>query len=434
MLGVVATGIGLYYPYTHFRDSTWLKFAALYWPKMARVVPRGFPLNDNDVTRALIDDLDFVINLTPASAVPEASHIFHDVLVAHGSELRARHGLNPHFWRSAMDNPLAYDWRQFNRDNYAPSPFDPLRGVGLGQEQIVPGLLQTEEYAEAGRRVFADLTDESEFRRSRQVEARMSIHTFHELSHHELAAPVGDRWVAMSPDIAWVYMCVLAENLAQSNGLSPVTDQDTAHSASFEWTAERVASALLGLDEQRSGHEKAASMAALLALQLVIPARLDSLPVSRIINIRRRYSAEFDAFQDAVTGVADGIRQTIPANADENVLAAQLQVQVDRHFRNPLRDIDKALKSARIDTTLAFGGLKFEVPAAATVGALLVKEPVVGAVTGAALAIFGAARGYAQRRSQTLSPSAVSYLWQVRKAADSRSAIRRMLRHKRTVT
>lgn len=36
--------IGLYYPYIHFRDEKWMKIAALYWPRMARVVPHGFPV------------------------------------------------------------------------------------------------------------------------------------------------------------------------------------------------------------------------------------------------------------------------------------------------------------------------------------------------------------------------------------------------------
>jgi hypothetical protein len=30
---------GLYYPYINFRSDSWLKVAALYWPKMARIVP-----------------------------------------------------------------------------------------------------------------------------------------------------------------------------------------------------------------------------------------------------------------------------------------------------------------------------------------------------------------------------------------------------------
>jgi hypothetical protein len=31
--------IALYYPYIHIRDDNWLKAAALYWPRIARLAP-----------------------------------------------------------------------------------------------------------------------------------------------------------------------------------------------------------------------------------------------------------------------------------------------------------------------------------------------------------------------------------------------------------
>lgn len=31
--------IALYHPHFHFEDEGWLKAAALYWPKIARIVP-----------------------------------------------------------------------------------------------------------------------------------------------------------------------------------------------------------------------------------------------------------------------------------------------------------------------------------------------------------------------------------------------------------
>jgi hypothetical protein len=34
--------MGVYYPYIHFRDEAWLKVAALYWPKLTRIVPPGY--------------------------------------------------------------------------------------------------------------------------------------------------------------------------------------------------------------------------------------------------------------------------------------------------------------------------------------------------------------------------------------------------------
>jgi hypothetical protein len=53
---MVVPRIGLYYPYVHFHDKTWLKVAALYWPKIARIVPDGYPVQDDPVTQALINE------------------------------------------------------------------------------------------------------------------------------------------------------------------------------------------------------------------------------------------------------------------------------------------------------------------------------------------------------------------------------------------
>ncbi|MFF0476378.1 DUF6236 family protein [Streptomyces sp. NPDC004284] len=42
--------IGLYYPYIRCRAERRLKLTALYWPKLARAVPEGYPVADSDVT------------------------------------------------------------------------------------------------------------------------------------------------------------------------------------------------------------------------------------------------------------------------------------------------------------------------------------------------------------------------------------------------
>ncbi|WP_405868153.1 hypothetical protein OG407_49790 [Streptomyces sp. NBC_01515] len=51
--------IGLYYPYIHFRDEQWLKLAALYWPQIARAVPRDYQVRDSRTAAILADQLDF---------------------------------------------------------------------------------------------------------------------------------------------------------------------------------------------------------------------------------------------------------------------------------------------------------------------------------------------------------------------------------------
>ncbi|WP_406470153.1 hypothetical protein [Streptomyces sp. NBC_01615] len=86
--------IGLYYPYTHLRDDQWLKAAALYWPKLARVVPNDYPLADSDTVCALADELDLIVPVEPTRTANAVAPMFLEVLERHAPEL-------PGFIRSA---------------------------------------------------------------------------------------------------------------------------------------------------------------------------------------------------------------------------------------------------------------------------------------------------------------------------------------------
>jgi hypothetical protein len=74
------TSFGLYYPYIHFRDESWLKMAALYWPRMARVVPPGYRTRDSELAKRLDGELGFVVNLNPATARASTATRFTDLI------------------------------------------------------------------------------------------------------------------------------------------------------------------------------------------------------------------------------------------------------------------------------------------------------------------------------------------------------------------
>jgi hypothetical protein len=59
--------IGLYYPFIHFRDESWLKLTSLYWDRMGRIVPEGYGLRDNDTVRQFKDS-GYVRNSHPGGA------------------------------------------------------------------------------------------------------------------------------------------------------------------------------------------------------------------------------------------------------------------------------------------------------------------------------------------------------------------------------
>ena len=87
--------IGLYHPFIHFKNDDWLKLSALYWGRMARIVPPSYwgdqgttvLAEDSDVTRALISELEYVVNIPPVVTYP-VSDLFTKLLTAHAAELR----------------------------------------------------------------------------------------------------------------------------------------------------------------------------------------------------------------------------------------------------------------------------------------------------------------------------------------------------------
>lgn len=91
--------IGLYRPFIHFKDDDWLKLSALYWDRMARIVPPSYCSDqrkttlpkDSSVTRALIDNLDYVVNIQPNEVTYPVSDLFTQLLTAHARKLRKRY-------------------------------------------------------------------------------------------------------------------------------------------------------------------------------------------------------------------------------------------------------------------------------------------------------------------------------------------------------
>src|SRR4051812_4547526 len=88
----MAPRIGLYYPFIHFQDDAWVKLAALYWARLARIVSSGYATHDSRVVRALGED--FVLNLAPLGAAPSLNERFVKVLTTHSEKLRATYGVD----------------------------------------------------------------------------------------------------------------------------------------------------------------------------------------------------------------------------------------------------------------------------------------------------------------------------------------------------
>lgn len=405
--------IGLYYPYIHFRDETWLKAAALYWPKIARIVPAGYQVRDSALTRALADGLNFLIDVQPdPTAAATVSSLFQQVLAEHADGLRARYLTLPGSlpWVSDHDpdrvlHPLLAAERLYppallgmregwdNEEAAAAGPVDPfpqLALTGILRDEVEPAL----EYL--------------------LIEADLAF-----MAGRETGSPTG--WLAVHPQLAWVYKCVLTQQIARQNRLQPTTDQVATQSADQEWTADQVAHALLSRlgkpAEQRS--QELRERIAFLALRVAVPANLSDVPAKKIVRLRERYGADFDAFGDLVASTVAGLADALIEIKDSNVLDAYLHQEIERKFERPLEELRKAMRGLRMNTAFGALNVKFELPAAmaAAGGGLAAGQPILAGAGAVAFGLLGVLRTARHERAQKLTPSPESYLLHVGKLA-----------------
>ena len=101
---------GLYYPFIHFKDDGWLKLTALYWDKMARIVPSSYRRvgdsrvvleRDSYVTRELAE-IDFIRNLSPSEVTYPVSSLWQQLLSRHACGVRkpGSHAATAYSWIS----------------------------------------------------------------------------------------------------------------------------------------------------------------------------------------------------------------------------------------------------------------------------------------------------------------------------------------------
>ena len=236
--------IGLYYPFIHFRDESWLKLTSLYWDRMGRIVPEGYGLRDNDTVRQFKDS-GYVRNFHPGGAQARPGRAFRELLATHGYQLRERYGL--HLSANWPDDPATVGSRaaQFG-DKKLAYIFGPKIAPELIQDLEALGLAE-----QGGRR--------------------------------------DPRWVGMHPKLANLYMVVLAEAMAIPRGAQPVTSDALSHVGIGDFTMERLAGALLDdITEPTAvpGREVEQQMADL-TIKMVIPANLDDLPAEKLLGLPR---------------------------------------------------------------------------------------------------------------------------------------------------
>ena len=341
--------LGLYYPFVQFQSDSWLKLAALYWDRIARIVPPGYHLQDSDTVRRLQDELGFVTNLKPPyEALDDVGGEFLALLAERGPELC-------NLYRVQGDpligpGPIGQSW---------PPPWSNV-GPSIGGPQwngpVDPSLVAGADPRLAYIYSSGKMTPQLE---SALIDAELGVPI----------QPYG--LIGMHPQLAFVYMHTLASKMA-SSVMCPLTDDDFEHVAAG-CDANRIAEALLGFRTNQNtpdgGAEDLALEFAMLALQSVIPKDINSLPVQKIIEIRRRHFEELVAFQRATNTIINSVPQAV--SADTEVGALYLQDLYERTLKPELRRLKSNLHKSGIDSVYGAMSVKVQAPALVTSGAAI---------------------------------------------------------------
>jgi hypothetical protein len=371
--------IGLYYPFIHSQDDEWVKLAALYWARMARIVPPGYATHDSPVVKALGEE--FVLDVSPVGSATALNERFVRVLTAHADKLRARYGVEQ-----------AAAWKP------DPVTLQRMEGAQVPLENIETGFA----YLHAGK-LHPELHDQL-------VDAGLAVPTR------------GDNpsWIGVHPTVARIYMTALANELASRHGgstrrLRPVTDDAFDHLAVSGWTFERLSAALLeepGLAESETTELEPSVALAFVAIETVVPKDLSSVPVRRIVEVREKYRSELTQFITNIETIGEQLG-SLWGVEEPDLVKAELQVAYEEKIKPQLDVLKHDLRLFKIETVASAADIKVTAPPAlsSVAGGLgMGVNPVLAA--GAGIAIGGASliSGRHVRAAQLTRSSPAAYL------------------------
>ncbi|MET7334772.1 DUF6236 family protein [Nonomuraea sp. NPDC005650] len=386
--------IGLYYPYFHVRNDTWLKAAALYLPQVARVRPPRYPVTDSPTAAALRDELDFLRDVDPGPQATAAAREFETLVAQEAQILQVQYRL------SSIPEGSEDSWL-----------LDKTRFAWIHTSQL--GLLES-----AGTSPFVDRLCGLGLATSRRFDPLTGLRD-------------DWQWIGMHPDLVAIYSCALASRIARANALTPVTDDPRMFALPSDGTVDDLSTALLhptSPSPPPPASDRPAVLYACAAVNSVVPAGIEHVPVEKIVRARRTLSDEFDAFRTHIEALNEEFT-LLAGIEDRGILNDRMASMVERNLTKSVRELERGLRSLGMEPIRAVFGLKtLELPPIAALAApSLEVSPVVGAGGAIVIQLLASVRA-ARRAAAEQRSSAAGYLLGLQRELDPVGAITRVRR------
>lgn len=368
--------IALYYPYVHPRDESWVKQALLFWPRIQRIVPDNYPVSDSPLLLLLVAE-GILVERRPDPAAGDIAGPFVEFVARNGESLRRSYSV-----RKALALPPQPGWNDRH--------LDPRLGW-IHRGKVDP--------------------------HTSAALIRSGLTTLHRNE---------PTWLGMHPALFNVYMCSLAGRLSQRTEkmTSPVTDGPLHHVGAFGWSIENVAGALLtdlprpvgGRAGAGEDPDAGATLIAV-AMRAIVPRRLDSVPVERILELRDEHAPEFARYRATISKLADEVAE-LDGVGDPATLAQHIEVLYEQKVEPELQELRKLLQANRVKT--AFTAMSFQIAGPSTLvgaGLAALASPFVGAGAATAIALGKAASEVAAQRRSVRAASSAAWLVRVEELA-----------------
>lgn len=319
--------IGLYYPYIHFRDESWLKASALYWDKINRIVPDDMigRTDDSWTVKLFKDELGFIDDIPPGGyATDLVGGVFARVIKAHEKELQERfHISKKESWPEGATRIRA----EYNEA--IPHDFDPKLAY-----------IQASKMSKGARDSLRD----------------SGLALF--LKRFEFDKD----WFGMHPRLASVYMTALAQTMAQDGRMHPLAERDEDHVAVVELSLEEMARVLLSDEGEgfQSEYDQVnkLSQAGLksryvqLTFPAVLPKDLAVVEPRKIIELRKGpYTKAFRAFQEQLERMATEKRaEELSKIRNQASRDSHIHDEVQRELLEPLDEMRRRIGEISTDS------------------------------------------------------------------------------------